>query len=174
MKRSILKQLAVTLVLLMVSLEGFSQSRPVHEIHSMMIYNFTKYIQWPGYQPSQDFVIGVIGSDDVYATLNKWYGGQERGNKKFLIKKFASSSEIEACHILYIAKGSSKEFEDAKAKLNGSSTLVITDKPGLGKDGSGINFVTEGNKLAIELNQEAVKAANLKVSSQLTTIAKLI
>ena len=26
-------------------------SRPMHEIHSMMIFNFIKYIQWPDQSP---------------------------------------------------------------------------------------------------------------------------
>ncbi|MBL6446474.1 YfiR family protein [Fulvivirga sp. 29W222] len=164
----------MALALLLVPLFGYSQNRPIHEIHAMMIYNFTKYIQWPGYQPSQDFVVGVIGSDDVYKTLSQWYGGQERGNKKFVIKKFGSPAEIQKCHILYIGKSNSRQFDEIKAKLGSASTLLITDKPGLGKEGSGINFVTEGNKLSIELNQSAVDAAKLKVSSQLTSIAKLI
>lgn len=164
----------MALALLLVPLFGFSQNRPIHEIHAMMIYNFTKYIQWPGYQPSQDFVVAVIGSDDVYNTLSTWYGGQERGNKKFIIKKFNSPDDIQKCHILYVSKNNSRQFDDIKAKLGSGSTLLITDKPGLGKQGSGINFVTEGNKLSIELNQSAIEAANLKVSSQLTSIAKLI
>ncbi|UII34840.1 YfiR family protein [Fulvivirga ulvae] len=174
MKRSIFITCAMLFAFLLVPLFGYSQNRPIHEIHAMMIYNFTKYIQWPGYQPSQDFIVAVIGSDDVYNTLNTWYGGQERGNKKFVIKKFSSPSDIQNCHILYVGKGNSKQFDDIKAKLGGASTLLITDKPGLGKEGSGINFVTEGNKLSIELNQSALDAANLKVSSQLTSIAKLI
>lgn len=174
MKRSIFITYATAFALLLVPLFGYSQNRPIHEIHAMMIYNFTKYIQWPGYQPSQDFIVAVIGSDDVYNTLNQWYGGQERGNKKFVIKKFSSPGDIQNCHILYVGKGNSKQFDEIKVKLSGASTLLITDKPGLGKEGSGINFVTEGNKLSIELNQSAIEAANLKVSSQLTSIAKLI
>lgn len=174
MKRSIISRYAMALALLTVPLFSFSQNRPLHEIHAMMIYNFTKYIQWPGYEPSQDFIVGVIGSDDVFNTLNTWYGGQERGNKKFVIKKFNSPGEISKCHILYIAKNNSKQFDEIKAKVAGQPTLLITDRPGLGKEGSGINFVTEGNKLSIELNQAALDAAHLKVSSQLTSIAKVI
>lgn len=174
MKRSIITQKLTVLALVTLPLFASSQNRPIHEIHAMMIYNFTKYIQWPGYESSQDFVVGVIGSDDVFNTLNTWYGNQERGNKKFVIKKFGSPGEIQKCHIIYVAKNTSKQFDEIKSKVGGNPTLIITDRPGLGKEGSGINFVTEGNKLSIELNQAALDAANLKVSSQLTSIAKVI
>lgn len=174
MNKSIITQPLMVIALVAVPLLVSAQNRPIHEIHAMMIYNFTKYVQWPNYDASQDFVVGVLGSDDVFNTLNTWYGNQNRGNKNFVIKKFSSPGEIQSCHILYIAKGSSKQFDEVKSKVGGNATLLITDRPGLGKEGSGINFVTEGNKLSIELNQSALDAANLKVSSQLTSIAKVI
>lgn len=151
-----------------------AQNRPIHEIHSMMIYNFIKYIQWPDHTASEEFVIGVIGNDEVYKTLNEWYGDKLRGNKKFVIKNFSSPGEVSGCHILYVAKDSSKEFETIKSKVTSSSTLIITDKPGLGEMGSGINFRTVNNKLAFELNQKAIEDSQLKVSGQLSSMAILI
>lgn len=174
MKKSVFNRYVLVLMLVMVPLFSFSQSRPIHEIHSMMLYNFTKYIQWPNYDASQDFVVGVIGSDDVFNTLNDWYGGKERGNKKFVIKKFNSPAEVQKCHIIYIGKKTSRQFDEIKSKTGSTGTLIITDRPGLGKEGSGINFVTDGSKLTIELNESALEKATLKVSSQLTAIAKVI
>lgn len=166
----------VVLVLLFVS--AFSGNagtdRPAHEIHSMMIYNFIKYIQWPGYDSSQDFVIAVIGDDDVYNTLNGWYNGKVRGDKKFTVKKFNSVEEITGCHIIYVGKSKAKAFDDINSKITGYPTLSITDAPGLGAKGSAINFKTVNNKLAFELNQKTIDKANLKVSSQLSAMAILI
>ncbi|MEQ8575456.1 MAG: YfiR family protein, partial [Fulvivirga sp.] len=97
-------------MLLFTSINAGSD-RPIHEIHSMMIYNFIKYIQWPGYDSSQDFVIGVIGEDDVFNTLNTWYNGKVRGDKKFLVKKFNSANDITGCHIIYVGKNQGKSFD---------------------------------------------------------------
>ncbi|UII23003.1 YfiR family protein [Fulvivirga ligni] len=172
----ILKSATVLTVFLLSGFFGTAQAqgRPIHEIHSMMIYNFIKYIQWPSSDQSQNFVIAVIGDDEVYNTLNTWYGGKLRGNKKFVVKKFGSPSEISECHILYVAKGSSKDFDTIKGQLANKSTLIITDKPGLGEKGSGINFRTVNNKLAFELNQKVIEESRLKVSGQLSSMAILI
>ncbi|MBL3656550.1 YfiR family protein [Fulvivirga sediminis] len=172
----ILKSTTLLTAFMLVAFFGTTraQGRPIHEIHSMMIYNFIKYIQWPSSDQSQNFVIAVIGDDEVYNTLNTWYGGKLRGNKKFVVKKFNSPSEISSCHILYVAKGSSKDFDEIRGKLSNSSTLIITDKPGLGQKGSGINFRTVNNKLAFELNQKVIEQSQLKVSGQLSSMAILI
>lgn len=152
----------------------FAQDRPIHEVYSMMVFNFTKYVQWPDHAGAGEFVIGVLGNGDVYNTLNGWYGGKPRGSKTYVIKKFNSAAEITDCHVVFIDKAKSAEFDAVNSKVKGKGTLVITDKNGLGEKGSGINFKTVDNKLKFELNQKAIDASNLKVSGALSSMAILI
>jgi hypothetical protein len=163
----------VTAALLM-SGSIYAQDRPVHEVYSMMVFNFIKYVQWPDHATSGEFVIGVVGNADIYNTLNGWYGGKPRGSKTYIIKKFNSADEVTNCHVVYIDKSRSAEFDDVNSKVMGKGTLVITDKSGLGEKGSGINFKTVDNKLKFELNQKAIEASNLKVSGALSSMAILI
>jgi hypothetical protein len=151
-----------------------AQDRPIHEVYSMMVFNFTKYVQWPDHTASGEFVIGVIGNSDVYNTLTTWYGGKPRGSKTYVIKKFSSSADVTDCHVVFIDKTKSGEFDAVNNKVKGKGTLVITDKNGLGEKGSGINFKTIDNKLKFELNQKAIEASNLKVSGALSSMAILI
>ncbi len=165
---------ALLIVALMTTGSVFAQERPLHEVYSMMVYNFTRYVQWPNEAGSGEFVIGVIGNTDVYNTLHAWYGGKARGAKTYVIKKFNSAAEVSDCHVLYIDKNKSNEFDAANEKVKGKGTLVITDKNGLGVKGSGINFKTVDNKLKFELNQKAVESSNLKVAGSLSSMAILI
>jgi hypothetical protein len=151
-----------------------AQERPMHEVYSMMVYNFTKYVQWPDHSESGEFVIGVIGNTELYNTLNTWYGGKPRGGKTYVIKKFNSAAEIASCHVVFVDKTKSGEFDAVNSRVKGKGTLVITDKAGLGEKGSGINFKNVDNKLKFELNQRALEASNLKVSGTLTSMAILI
>jgi hypothetical protein len=153
---------------------AFAQERPLHEVYSMMVFNFTKYVQWPDHAGSGEFVIGVVGNSDVYNTLNGWYGGKPRGTKTYVIKKFNSSADVDECHVVFIDKSKSNEFENINNKVKGKGTLIITDKNGLGEKGSSINFKTIDNKLKFELNQKAIEASNLKVSGSLSSMAILI
>ncbi len=158
----------------LVSQITFAQDRPLHEIHTMMVFNFTKYVQWPDQDQPGEFVIGVVGNEDVYKTLSTWYTGKTKGHKTYVIKKFANASEVTDCSVVYIDKSKSGEFEVINTKLKGKGTLVVTDRNGLGSKGSCINFKTVDDKLRIELNQKAIETANLKVSSALTSMAILI
>jgi hypothetical protein len=153
---------------------AYAQDRPMHEVHSMMVYNFIKYIEWPSDAKSGEFVIGVVGDNNVYTTLEKWYGGKDKMGQKIVIKKYNSAAEVDKCHLVYVASSKSNDFDALKSKLSGTSTLIVTDKKGLAEKGSGINFKMEGNKLKFEMNQASIESANLKVSGQLTSMAILI
>ena len=157
-----------------VSNKVLAQERPMHEVYSMMVYNFTKYVQWPDHDASGEFVIGVIGNSEVYKTLTGWYAGKARGSKTYVIKKFSSASEVTDCHVLFIDKAKSTEFDAVNEKIKGKGTLIITDKNGMGEKGSGINFKTVDNKLKFELNQRVMESSNLKVSGALSSMAILI
>ena len=45
-----------------VGSSAFSQERPMHEVYSMMVFNFVKYVQWPANDNSKEFIIGVVGN----------------------------------------------------------------------------------------------------------------
>jgi hypothetical protein len=151
-----------------------AQERPTHEIHAAMLYNFIKYVQWPNEGDAGDFVVGVIGDENVFNTLKTWYDGKPKGSKKYVIKKLASAAEAGDCQVVYVGKSKSREFEAIKTSVTGKSVLTITDGNGLGQKGSCINFKVIDGKLKFELNQAVVTSANLKVSSQLSSMAIMI
>ena len=151
-----------------------AQERPTHEIHAAMVYNFIKYVQWPDEAEAGEFVVGVIGDDNVFNTLKQWYDGKPKGSKKYVVKKLASSTDANSCHVVYLGKSKNKEFENIKASTLGKSILTVTDGNGLGQKGSCINFKVIDGKLKFELNQTTVTGSNLRVSSQLSSMAILI
>jgi hypothetical protein len=149
-----------------------SHAQADYRFHSIFIYNFTKYIQWPAAQQSGDFVIGVLGnSTSVIDELTKVTANKTVGTQKIVVKKFKSAAEAGDCHILFIPSSGSHNFDDVQSKLKGKPTLVITEKTGLAQKGSGINFIMQDNKWKFELNEAATQSAGLKVSRELSQLA---
>jgi YfiR/HmsC-like len=167
-------KVALAGLVMMVSSAAFSQERPLHEVYSMMVFNFVKYVQWPTNDNSKEFVIGVVGNSEIYNTLNTWYAGKAKGSKTYVIKKFNNASEVTDCQVIFIDKSKSGEFDAVNNKVRGKGTLVVTDRAGLGSRGSCINFKTVDERLRFELNQQAIEASNLKVAGSLTSMAILI
>lgn len=170
-----MKRVLLVVILAMVAtVNGVAQERPTHEIHAAMLYNFIKYVQWPNEGETGDFVVGVIGDENVFNTLKSWYDGKAKGSKKYVIKKLASADEANTCQVVYVGKSKNRDFEIIKSSVTGKSILTITDGNGMAEKGSCINFKVIDGKLKFELNQAMVSGSNLKVSTQLSSMAILI
>ncbi|MBL7857922.1 MAG: YfiR family protein [Cyclobacteriaceae bacterium] len=169
-----MKNLSFTVLAVFSLIGSFAQEKPTYELHAGMVYNFIKYIQWPNETEDGDFIVGVMGDDNLFDLLKTRYDGKPKGSKKYVIKKLASAGEAASCQVVYLGKSKNKEFEEIKNTTTGKPVLTITDGNGLGQKGSCINFKVIDGKLKFELNQATVGASNLKVSSQLSSMAIVI
>ena len=170
-----MKKLVLFVAILVSAASVMAQGeKPMHEIHAQMIYNFIKYIQWPNEAEGGEFVVGVLGDEDMLNTLKGWYDGKPKGVKKYLIKKLNNADEAATCSVVYIAKSKGKELENIKTAIVGKSVLTVSDGFNLGQKGSCINFKIIDGKLKFELNQASLAASSLKVASQLSSMAIVI
>jgi hypothetical protein len=169
-----MKKIVVLIVMVFAMIGAKSQERPTHEIHAAMLYNFIKYVQWPNETEPGEFVVGVMGDENVFNTLKTWYDGKPKGSKKYVIRKLATPAEAADCAVVYLGKSKNRDFTDIKNSVTGKPVLTITDGNGLGQKGSCINFKVIDGKLKFELNQATVSSSNLKVSTQLSSMAIII
>lgn len=141
-------------------------------IKAIYIYNFTKYIEWPADYKEGNFVIGIYGTNaPLLSELSKMAASKMVGSQKLEIKNLSSPAEAGQCHILYILGDNSGQLPEIISKIKGKSTLLVTDKPGMAKQGSGINFSIVENKQKIELNRANIEKYKLKVASTLVEMA---
>lgn len=138
------------------------------------LYSFTKYIEWPPGYKEGNFVIGVLGNTPLFSELNNMAASKMMGSQKIEIKMFSSTSSISRCHVLFVPQENQGSFQDVINKVKGQSTLLITEKAGLAKQGAAINFVVADNKQKFELNKSNVEKYDLKVSSSLSKVAIVV
>lgn len=166
-----LKHFFLFLALFFLTLVSQAQK---YNYYQIFMYNFTRYIQWPSADQNASFVIGVLGNSEIVQELQNMAQIKKVNGHSISIAVYNSVDEIGNCQMLFIPEGKSKSMEDVLAKIGSQSTLIITEKPGLGAEGSGINFIVQDGKLRFELNKTATDRANLKVSGELSKLAILI
>jgi hypothetical protein len=142
------------------------------KIKATFIYNFTKYIDWPEKYKEGNFVIGVLGTTPFYNDLTALLSTKTVGAQKFEIKSFTTVESVSGnCHILFIPAENSSVLPEVLKKMKGKSTLIVTEKSGLAKQGSAINFIVDNNKQRFEMNRTNIEKYSLKVSTTLTALA---
>jgi len=164
------KYITLTLIGILFSIVAKAQLGD-YKSHTVYVYNFTKYIQWPAAYQSGDFVIAVYGTSPITSQLRSATANKTVGAQKIVVKQYKSLANIENPHILFIPNPQSANLAAIAQKLQGKSTLIVTEKNGLAKQGSHINFILRDGKWKIEMNNPLVESSSLKVSSQLSRIA---
>ena len=140
---------------------------------AMFIYNFTKNIEWPVSDKTGDFIICVVNQNEVLNSLKPFTNGKSVGTQPITTVGVKTVDEVSKCHILYFSFADSKGDKLASVieKLSGTSTLIISDRPGSLKNGSCINFLIVDDKIKFELNKQALSDRKLQVNSYLESIA---
>lgn len=139
----------------------------VAKIKAIYIYNFTKYIEWPENYKEGSFVIGFIGSNRALFDQLSVIGTKRVGTQPIEVRNISTIESTDKFNIIYILSDNSTQLSEVISKVKGKSTLIVTDKPGLAKQGAGINFVIVDSKQKIELNKANIEKYKLKVATTL-------
>jgi len=145
-----------------------------YQVHSLYIYSFTKYVKWPPEYGEGDFVIGVLGKSMIKQHLKKMASLKKVGNRLIRVVEYQSKDDIEKCNILFISRNKSDEFAAIREKMKSIPTLILTEKEGLGKKGSAINFIIKDKRLLFEMNKSVIEECGLKISQELVKYAIII
>ncbi len=167
-----MKKMFVVLALITIPLFSvLSQASSVSQAQSMFIYNFSRLIQWPSGSSAGEFIIGVIGDNDVYSSLSSFVANKKVGTQAIVVKKFDDPQSISRCQILFVGDSKIGKFPEVISKIQGYNSLVITERRGMINSGSAIDFVLVEDKLKFVLNTDNAVKYNLIVSKSLEDMA---
>jgi|SRR3990170_2565454 len=164
----------VSLIVILSALNFIQCAAQNYKMHTVFIFSFTRYVQWPETYNSGDFEILVLGDSPIVDELRAMAQAKKVGDRTIRVTKITEPSQIRKCNILFITSAKSNQITEILVKVTSQSILLVTEEPGLGAKGSNVNFITKDGKLAFELNQAAASKQGLKISNELSRLAILI
>ena len=165
-----MKKFLLLFALVFVTASGIQAQAGIAEAKAKFIYNFTKFFEWSQSNQSDDFVIGVLGSNDVYQELEDFTKGKKVILKEIKVKRFTSADKVSNCHILFVSRVHSKKLPDLDSRI-GSNTLLISNSDNGIERGAALNFVIEDNRLKYEFAASNAMDKGLKFSSRIKDMA---
>jgi YfiR/HmsC-like len=149
-----------------------------YTIKAAFLYHFLTYIDWPAgtfVDPQQPFVIGVFETDPFGAVLDKIAATKNVAGRPIEIRRLQSTESLLECHIVFIP-----EVVDPAAQRNvlsivaNSHVLAVGETDDFVELGGAAQFFVEGNKVRFAFNTDVVERNQLKVSSKLLSLAKIV
>lgn len=149
-----------------------------YEIKAAFLYHFSNYIDWPTAEfptPDSPFVIGVYQNNPFGGVIQAVAHKKKVDGRRIEVRIIQSAAEAVECQILFVPKSVPISEQNAVLRATlGHPVLVVGEQGGFVERGGNAQFFLEGNKVRFAFGAGAAKRDDLKVSSKLLTLAKII
>lgn len=141
-------------------------------VKTAFLYNFFKFIQWPESVSNQAaFRLCTTGDDKLGDNLTV-LENKTIANKPIEIFREQQGKELQRCHMVFI--DSAENAGAVASAVKGLPIVTISDKADFIQHGGMIGLVSDGNRLAFEINLGAANANGVHINAQLIKLAKSI
>ena len=191
-KRRVMTQAALVCLSVVVALLlGGAMPKPLNvdarktaKVKAAFLYNFIKFVKWPEskFMDSEaPYVICILGKDPFGTALDRTVDGKTLSGRPIIIRRITPPSkdtvirgELEDCHVLFISASERHRNEEMHALAAQRNILTISDQDHFTREGGMIGLVLEQGKIIFEVNHEVIKEADLKMSSKLLKLARIV
>ena len=161
------------------TLSASGQQAPFNEreVKAVFLFNFVHFVEWPAAafdNPQSPVVICVLGEDPFGELLDEVVKGEAVGSRPLMVERFRRLEDIRDCHVLFISGSETPNQERILTALRATPTLTVGETAGFATRGGMIRFLTEQNRVRLEVNVAAAKAVGLTISSNLLRPARIV
>lgn len=155
-------------------LAAIAQGPPSEEaVKAAYLVKLRNYVEWPARPAGADtrIVIGVLGADDVAEHLAQMPSLREAAKTGLVLRRLRLGDPVAGINILFVGDSSWNRAASMVAQARSQATLVVSESDSALAGGSIINFRLVDERIRFEISLEAAERSNLKLSSQLLTLA---
>jgi hypothetical protein len=166
-----------SLLCLVVILSAQTPSNREYQVKAVFLFNFTQFVEWPAQvfqTPQTPIEIGILGQDPFGSYLDQTIAGEKVNGRSLIVRRYHGIDEIKTCHILFISKAEAANIGEIISALKDRNILTVSDAANFIQEGGMVRFITVNNKIKLQVNPEAAKAAGLAISSKLLTLAEIV
>lgn len=144
------------------------------KIKAGLVYNFLKYTEWPSAKMgsnSSPVVVCIFGREDPFEGYLLPMNGRTVSQRTISVRYVSEISDTAACHLVVVSSEEKERWPQLRSFLANKSVLTVGDFRGFLDTGGMIQFGSRNNRISVELNMEAVSAANLLIYDSLRRLA---
>jgi hypothetical protein len=149
-----------------------------YPVKAAMIVNFLQFVEWPPEaRPAEGapIVVGVVGAgNSLGRALEQIVANKTIAGHAVKVLYLHSGASADGCHLLFVPREQDNDFTRMSQRISGQPILTVGETESFLRAGGIIRFYTEDNKVRFQINPEAAERVNLKISSKLLKLAKIV
>lgn len=148
-----------------------------YRVKAIFLFNFVQFIDWPPdafAEKDSPLIIGVLGENPFGNYLHETIYQEKRSNHPLMVRRYEDVENVKDCHILFVNPDNFDEMASIVDDLTNRHVLIVGEaSEAFMQRGGMIGFFLENGKIRMKINPEAVKQADLKISSKLLRVADI-
>lgn len=179
----ILRFLSILILIVILPLPAFAQEKVFGEdtLKALYSYKFALFTEWPEAKlndgnASLEFCI--IGRNPFGQSALDAIQDKPIKDKSIHVEVYnsgvLSDESLNNCHVAFISSSEGQRLPTLLNSLKQFPILTISDIPGFSSHGGMITLIKSGDHLQFEINPDAIKQAELAISSKIIELATLV
>lgn len=148
-----------------------AQDVEAYELRALFLYNFTKFVTWPGDAFEDDeapFRICVVGGDSrLWEFLDGLVAGERAGGRPLVVRRSERIRETEGCQIVYVPAGHDPGHLPSVLGARRDTVLTVGEGEGFLDAGGVLQFYPDNQKIRLRINESERERLRLRMSSRL-------
>ncbi len=177
-----LTRLGFLIMLMLASLTGspgnsHAGTTVEYQVKAAFLYHFANFVDWPEstFQATDGALrICLLGKNTFGEILSASLAEKTVGDRAFNIQENPPKSQLPHCHILYLPQTETGKFDRFRREISKGEVLTVGESSEFMKKGGMVQFFLQDQKVRFAVNPDVINQTNLKVSSKLLRLAKII
>ena len=148
-----------------------------YRIKAAFLYNLAKFVEWPAQafkNPSDPIVIGVLGKNPFGNALVEEVSGKILGGRAFQVREVTDTQQAAGCQIVFVSSSERKRLGPLFSRIGNSAVLTVGDTANFVSEGGIINFKIDAGSVRLQINVEAARKQQLRISAKLLSLAEIV
>jgi len=149
-----------------------------YQVKTRYIASLAEYATWPASAlpaaTSDPIVLGILGTSPLDPYVRELERKHRIHGHRIEAVFLRQPSEARRCHIVFVSHSESLRLGEVLQVLRGRPVLTIGDTPGYAARGVMINLFLTQDRVLFEINQNALKAGGMGISSHVLKLARIV
>jgi len=162
---------------ILLSVHALGQSADEYQVKAAFLYNFAKFVEWPSQSfksPSDPILIGVLGKNPFGDALAEAVAGKKLGARAFQVREIGDIQQATRCQILFVSSSERKHLAPLFARIGNAAVLTVGETENFALEGGIINFKIQAGSIRLQVNVEAARKQQLRISAKLLSLAEIV
>jgi hypothetical protein len=151
-----------------------AQASSEPRVKAAFVFNFIKFVEWPAQATPGAIRLCTMGAKEPFLAAVAALDGKTLQNRELRVQRVSRGNDLAACQVLVLGESETENAGELLRASRGKTLLTISDIEKFADAGGIIGLLVVDERVQFEVNADAARQADLRMSSQVMKLARSV